>query len=130
MKQYTQAELRQMPSLALAYIGDCVYEMAVRRHLVDNGLLKTGALHNQAVSYVNAERQSRLYNEIEPLLSEQERDIFRHGRNAKSGHQPAHTGATTYRRATGMEALIGWLHLSGEEQRLEEIFGILFESEG
>ncbi len=129
MKQYTEAELRQMSPLALAYIGDCVYEMAVRRYLVDGGLTKTGELHKTAVGYVNAERQSALYAEIEPWLSEEEQEIFRHGRNAKSGRQPPNSGAATYRRATGLETLIGWLHLTGRQQRLEQIFAILFAQE-
>ncbi|MEG1537019.1 MAG: ribonuclease III domain-containing protein [Clostridiales bacterium] len=129
MKQYTEADLRQMSPLTLAYIGDGVYEMAVRRYLVDGGLSKTNELHKTAVQYVNSDRQSRLYGEIESCLSEEELTIFRHGRNAKSGHQPPNTGVATYRRATGLETLIGWLHLAGREDRLAQIFTILFESE-
>ncbi|MCR4963221.1 MAG: ribonuclease III [Firmicutes bacterium] len=126
MKRYTEAELKQMSPLALAYIGDCVYELTVRRHLVDHGLVKVSDLHKSAVQYVNAERQSRLYGEIENRLSETEKEVFRHGRNAKSGHQPPHASAAVYRRATGMEALIGWLHLSGQDQRLKELLSCLF----
>ena len=126
MKRYTEDELKQMPPLALAYIGDWVYELTVRRYLVDHGMAKVGDLHKAAVQYVNAERQSRLYGEIECRLSDQEREVFRHGRNAKSGHQPPHASAAVYRRATGLEALIGWLHLSGQEQRLQELLAYLF----
>ena len=126
---YDEERLQQLTPLALAYLGDAVYELAVRRYLIDHGLGKSGSLHTQAVRYVNAERQSRFYAEIEPLLSEQERAVYRRGRNAKSGHQPPHTSAACYRRATGLEALIGWWHLRGEQQRLQEILARLFVEE-
>lgn len=122
-------ELRRMPPLMLAYIGDAVYELRVREHLLKSGLVKMADLHAQAVSYVKAERQSQLYGEIEALLSEQEREVFRHARNAKSGHQPPRTAVAAYRRATGIEALIGYLHLSGEQERLAAIFEVLFKEE-
>jgi len=118
----------KIPSLALAYIGDAVYELAVREYLLTQGKLKVGELHKQAVSYVRAERQSALAAEIEALLSEEELDVFRRGRNAHGGHQPPHTSVGAYRRATGLEALIGHLYLRREQERLDQIFAILFST--
>ncbi|MDO4581641.1 MAG: ribonuclease III domain-containing protein [Bacillota bacterium] len=125
---YTDEQLRRLSPLVLAYIGDAVYELKVRERIIGNSG-KMDQLHTLAVSYVKAERQSRLYQQIAPLLSEQEADIYRHARNAKSGHQPPHTAVGAYRRATGVEALIGWLYLRGEYQRLELIFEHLFAAE-
>lgn len=112
--------------LALAYIGDAVYELAVREHLLTQGQLKVGELHKRAVDYVRAERQSALVGEIEDLLSQEEHEVLRRGRNAKSGHQPPHTSVGAYRRATGLETLIGWLYLQKHQERLQQIFAVLF----
>lgn len=118
-----------LPSLALAYIGDAVYELAVREHVLKSGVYKVGELHEKAVAYVRAERQSALFAEIEALLSEEELEIFRRGRNAKGGHQPPNVSVGAYRRATGLEALIGYLYLRREQERLDKIFAVLFREE-
>jgi len=120
----------KIPPLALAYIGDAVYELAVREYLLARGKLKVGELHKQAVAFVRAERQSALFAEIEAQLSEEELDVFRRGRNANSGHQPPHTSVGAYRRATGLEALIGHLYLHRQQERLNQIFAILFNMAG
>lgn len=122
----TPQEYKYLNPLLLAYIGDAVYELKVREHLLTQSPVKMNGLHNQAVALVNAGRQSQLYGQLEPLLSEEEKDVFRRGRNAHSGHQPPGVSAAGYRRATGVEALIGWLHLTGRKDRLELIFRILF----
>ena len=119
-----------LPSLALAYIGDAVYELAVREHVLQSGVCKVGELHDKAVAYVRAERQSALFAEIEEQLSLEELEIFRRGRNAKGGHQPPHTSVGAYRRATGLEALIGYLYLRREQERLDNIFAVLFREGG
>ncbi|MCL1905492.1 MAG: ribonuclease III [Clostridiales bacterium] len=116
-----------LPSLTLAYIGDAVYELAVREHLLKSGACKVRELHDKAVAYVRAERQAALAGEIEPLLNEEERAVLRRGRNAKGGHQPPNASVGAYRRATGLEALIGHLYLRKEQERLEKIFAILFK---
>ncbi len=113
----------------LAYIGDAVYELAVREHLLSSGLGKMDRLHTAAVAYVNATRQSQLLAQIEPLLTEEQREVYRHGRNAKSGHQPPHSTVGEYRRATGLESLIGYLHLTEDRAQLEKIFEVLFQEE-
>ena len=118
-----------LPSLALAYIGDAVYELAVREHVLKSGACKVGELHDKAVAYVRAERQSALFAEVEALLSAKELEIFRKGRNAKGSHQPPHASVGAYRRATGLEALIGYLYLREEQERLDKIFAVLFREE-
>ena len=110
--------------LLLAYIGDAVYELRVREHLLRQGAVRMRGLHAQAVSYVKAERQSRFYTELEALLTDEERDVLRHARNAKSGHQPPNIPAAAYRRATGVEALFGYLYLKGETERIGELFDL------
>ena len=116
----------QVSPLVLAYLGDAVYELAVRCHLLSQAPLKVNDLHLSAVSLVRAERQSALVAQIEPLLSAEELAVYKRGRNAKSGHQPPSTSVGAYRRATGLEALIGYLYLSQKQERLQQIFEILF----
>ena len=122
-------EAKNIPPLMLAYIGDAVYELAVREHLLHSGMVKMDRLHSAAVAYVNASRQSQLWGEIEAFLSPEQREVFRRGRNAKSGHQPPHSTVGEYRRATGLEALIGYLHLTGDQAQLERNFATLFQAE-
>ena len=127
--QIQPIEVKSIPPLLLAYIGDAVYELAVRQHLLRSGVVKMDQLHTAAVSYVNAGRQSQLVEEIAPLLTPEQREVYRHGRNAKSGHQPPHATVGQYRRATGLEALIGYLHLTGDQAQLDRIFSVLFQGE-
>lgn len=108
----------------LAYIGDAVYELAVRRFLVTKGTVKTNQLHAQAVKYVRAGAQARVLFVLENMLSEEEKNIVRRGRNSKSMHIPKGAGVTEYRYSTAFECLIGYLYLKGDIQRLNEILQI------
>lgn len=121
----TRVEL--LPPLTLAYIGDAAYELWVRRHLISRGYTRVNELHRLAVKYVNAVTQSRLVSRVEALLTEEEAAVLKRGRNAKSGRQPKNTEVLEYRRATGLEALVGYLYLEGEKERLEEIFHLLVQ---
>lgn len=114
-------------SLALAYIGDAVYELAVREYFLRQGHVYNKVLHQKTVSLVRAQCQSALYDSISYLLDDEEKDVLRKGRNAKSGHQPPNVSVGEYRRATGVEALVGWLYLNGKENKLTQIFEHLFE---
>ncbi len=116
----------KLPPLALAYIGDAVYELAVREYLLGRGEAHNKDLHRRAVELVCAERQSQLYDLLWERLDEKDKEVMRHGRNAKGGHQPPHTSVGAYRRATGVEALVGWLYLRGETEKLALIFEQLF----
>lgn len=115
-----------LPSLTLAYIGDGVYELAVRRYLLEKGVRKPDQLHRDAVAFVNATFQSRFYHELMPHLSETETEVLKRGRNSKSGHQPKNTEVGDYRRATAVEALVGALYLGDCKERMDEIFDILY----
>ncbi|MGI5892315.1 MAG: Mini-ribonuclease 3 [Bacillota bacterium] len=118
-------EPKLLPPLALAYIGDGVYELRVREYFIAHGLQKVGHLHSQTVAKVRAEEQAKLASQIEPYLTKDEMDIFKRGRNAKSGHQPPNVKVGDYRRATGLEALVGYWYLMGDENRLDWLFSIL-----
>lgn len=116
-------DARQMNSLALAYMGDAIYELYVRRHLLELGKVKPNQLHREATRYVSAKAQaSLLYQMIETgFLTEEELAVVKRGRNAKSGTVPKNTDVQTYRHSTAFEALVGLLFLTGEEERLAEI---------
>lgn len=125
-----QREIANYPVLALAYIGDAVYELFVRRYLLTGGERKPRRLHKRAIDYVSAKSQSDLAAQLEPFLSEEEAWLMRRGRNAHSAHLPPNARVIDYRRATGLEALIGYLHLTEQSGRLEEIFAVLFTGKG
>lgn len=104
-----------------AYVGDAVYELFVRLHLVAQGPAKTRKLHQEAVSRVRASYQAEILSLIQPLLTEEELEILRRGRNVKTGHVPNNTDIITYRHSTAFEALIGYLYLDGRYERLIEL---------
>ncbi|MCE5343481.1 MAG: ribonuclease III [Eubacteriales bacterium] len=108
--------------LALAFIGDTVWDLLVRQRLLSSAA-RVNALHRQATTMVNAGAQAEALRRLEPLLSEPESDIVRRGTNAHSGHvAPRNQDPVDYRRATGLEALIGWLYLCGRHARISELF--------
>lgn len=107
--------------LVLAYVGDAVYELYVRTLLVSSENCPVAALHKKSVSYVKAKAQSDILEKIMDSLTEEEQDIVRRGRNAKSGTIPKNADVGEYKRATGFESLIGFLYLKKENQRLMDI---------
>lgn len=109
--------------LALAYIGDAAYEVFIRQHLLEQGWTKPKDLHRRATQYVSAPAQAMLMGRMleEGFLSEEETDTYRRGRNAKSHSKAKNTDVETYRISTGFEALMGYLHLTGQKERLEEL---------
>jgi ribonuclease-3 family protein len=111
----------QVSPLALAYVGDAVYELFVRRYLIMKGMAKVNDLHREAVIFVKATTQAKIIHELEQELSDEERKIVKKGRNAKSGQIPKNTGTIEYRYSTGFESLLGYLYLDGQLERLEEI---------
>lgn len=112
---------RQLGALELAYIGDCVYECCVRSRLVLNGGGRMKALHRAAVSCVRASYQAGALRRLEGMLSEEEQGVCRRARNAQSGSMPKHADPADYHAATAFEALVGYLYLSGQDERLEQI---------
>ena len=108
---------------ALAYLGDAVLELLVRTYLVGTGISHAGELNARARTYVTAAKQSAGTEALLPLLDEQEEAVYRRGRNAAGSH-PRSASVAEYRRATGMEALFGWLYLHGRMQRLNDLFSV------
>ena len=109
-----------LPSAAaLAYIGDARHSLYVRRMLVSRGLTKSADLNREALKYVTAEAQARMYERIAELLTEDEADVFRRASNSTHLNRPKHASGKDYRYATGFEAVIGMLEWTGDGERLE-----------
>lgn len=121
-------EPEQLPALALAYIGDAVYELYVRTKLVNDGVLKVNELHREATKYVRASSQARVMEVLNEQLTDLEDGVMRRGRNAKSGTSPKNADIIDYRKSTGFEALVGYLYLKGENERLKELLAIAIEN--
>ena len=107
--------------LVLAYLGDAVYELIIRTKVVNRGNIQVSKLHKRSAALVKAETQSKLAGALEPYLTEEEAAVYRRGRNAKSATMAKHATMIDYRRATGLEALAGWLFLSERFDRLAEL---------
>ncbi len=118
---------KQLSPLNLAFIGDCIYELYVREYLVYEANRPVNDLHKESVRFVSAKAQTNAYEKIKPLLTEEEESVFKRGRNAKTGHSPKSASVGEYHTATGMEALIGWLYLTGNEKRLDTLFKIILD---
>lgn len=117
------------PALVLAYIGDAVYEAFTREKLLFlHPDMPAHKLHKENVKYVKAAAQSNAMLAIEPMLSEYELSVYKRGRNAKSATVPKNADLADYRRATGFEALVGYLHLSKDTDRLLKIMEVAFEN--
>ena len=122
-KEFTEKEARLLNPLQLALVGDGVYELFIRNSILSNNLeLSAHKMHVKAIGYVKAKRQSAIMHEIEDKLTENESYIFKRGRNAKSATVPKNADVRDYRMATGFEALVGYLYLIGDTERLEFIF--------
>ena len=116
-------------SAALAYLGDAVFELTVRRRLIETGISDAGKLNALASAYVRAGAQSRAVGRIESCLTESELSEYRRGRNASGLKVPRSARAVEYRRATGLEVLFAGLFLRGEYDRINELFEIAFPGE-
>ncbi|MBF8418002.1 Mini-ribonuclease 3 [Heyndrickxia coagulans] len=114
---------KQLNSLALAYMGDAVYEEYIRHHVLLQGKTKPNRLHREAIRFVSAKAQAQVLKQMmnEELLTEEETAVVRRGRNAKSGTVPKNTDVQTYRHSTAFEALIGYHYLSGSRERMEAL---------
>lgn len=108
--------------LALAYMGDAVFTIFMREHLLRIGNAPVNALHKKSAEYVNAAAQAQMYHRILPFLTENEQAVMKRGRNAKSNSKAKNADIADYRHATGLEALFGYLFLKGDIDRAKEIF--------
>lgn len=114
-------DLNSYSPLVLAYVGDAVYEVFIRTLLVSHGNAPVNKLHRQSIGFVKAKAQSDTIHMLMESLSEEEQDIVRRGRNAKSGTIPKNADITEYKYATGFESLLGYLYLKGDYSRLLEL---------
>ena len=119
--QLGEQELNSYSPLVLAYIGDCVYELLIRTLLVGKANCQVSKLHKKAIDYVKAETQAAMIAALMDELTEEEQDVFRRGKNAKPHTIPKNASLSDYRRATGMEAVIGYLYLKDDMERIIEL---------
>jgi len=119
-----EANYREKGSLELAYLGDAVYELRVRRMLTARNHSKAGLLHKEALQYVSAHGQATAARAVEDLLDEEEGSVFRRGRNAHPKSVSKHNDPGEYALATGLEALFGYLEMAGREDRIETLFAL------
>ena len=114
---------------ALAYLGDCVIEMCVRRHLVERGLSTSAHLNAAALDFVRAPAQAAAMKRLLPHLTPEEDAYFRRGRNLGHGNVPKNATVSEYRAATGMEVLFGYLHLTEQTDRIAQLFALAYLEE-
>ena len=122
-------EINQISALGLAHCGDAVFELLVRTWLSTHSGGRVKDLHRATVKYVAAPAQAERFERIESILTEQEHDVFRRGRNTAPHSVPKAATRGQYQTATGLEALFGWLYLQGQTQRLNELFEIMMADE-
>jgi len=115
-------DVKQLNALALAYMGDAVYEQAVREHLLRSGRVRPNVLHKAATQYVSARSQATVVKNMleSKFLTAEEEAVMRRGRNAKSGSVPKNTDVATYKSSSGFEAVLGYLYLLGRTERVQE----------
>ena len=122
-------QIRAISTLGLAHLGDGVFELMVRSWLCLHGKATSKGLHRATVRYVAAPAQAKAVEKILPLLTEEEGDVFRLGRNTSPHSVPQNASRADYQAATGLEALFGWLWLQGRTERLNELFAVMMEGE-
>lgn len=110
--------------LVLAYLGDAVYEIMIRTKVVNDGNMQVNKLHKRSAGLVKAETQARLIMALDEALTEEERAVYKRGRNAKSATMAKNATMKDYRMATGFEALVGYLYLSERYERLSELLAL------
>lgn len=128
MLPLTPQTARGYSPLALAFVGDSVYEAFIRTRLVLSANQSAAKLHRAAVHFVRAGAQAQAMQTILPTLSEEEADIYKRGRNTHSHTVPKNADVTEYRAATGFEALVGYLYLSGQNDRLNRVMQLAYDS--
>lgn len=114
-------DVNMLSPLVWAYVGDSVYELFIRTKLINISNAKPHKLHIESIKYVKAKAQADILEKIENNLTEEEKDIVRRGRNTENHHVAKNSNVADYSKATAFEALIGYLYLSKQDERLEEI---------
>lgn len=120
-------DIKLLSPLGMAYIGDGIYEILVRERIITEKNMPVNKLHKKTVSYVCAKAQSQAFCVIESHLSDIELDIYKRGRNANGNHIPRSSNPIEYRRATGFEALFGYLYLNKDMKRINFLFNLIWD---
>ena len=121
LKTEKVTDIRQIPALTLAYLGDAIYELILRTMLVEQGMSHVDSLNKKASGYAKAPTQAKIFKVIEECLTEDELGFYKRGRNAKSGSVAKSGTVMEYRIATGFESMLGYLYLSGQQDRILEL---------
>ncbi len=128
MEEYIdKIDLDKVSMQTLAFIGDAVYNVYIRCYLASKSNKKTGKLHQDSIKYVSAKGQSEVIEEMMDLLSEEEKMIYKRGRNTNIQNVSKHIDVISYKKATGFEALIGYLYVKKDTKRLEELIHICID---
>lgn len=125
----SDVDYRNLSGLSLAFIGDAVYELFIRKYILSKGEARVKDLHKDTVRLVNADFQADMTDVLLPLLREDELAVFKRGRNAHAGHTPKNKSEAQYHKSTGFEALVGYLYLKKDFERLDFIFSEVLENE-
>ena len=126
--QMEEVDIREYSPLTLAYIGDCVYDLVIKSLVINAGNKQVNKLHQETSRLVQASTQSRMMRTMQEHLTEEEHAVYKRGRNAKSVSPAKNQSITDYRRATGFEALLGYLYLQKDYKRLLELVKIGLDS--
>ena len=119
--QMKEVDIREYSPLALAYIGDCIFDLVIKSLVMNEGNKQVQKMHKETSSYVQASAQSKMMRAMQEHLTEEEHAIYKRGRNAKSYTSAKNASISDYRRATGFEALMGYLYMSGRYERMCEL---------
>ena len=123
-----EVDVRTYSPLTLAYIGDCIYDLIIKSLVIGNGNKQVNKMHKETSSLVQASTQSLMMRKLQDLLTDEERAVYKRGRNAKSVSPAKNQSVTDYRRATGFEALLGYLYLKKEWKRMLDLVKIGLDS--
>lgn len=121
---FGEVDIRSYSPLALAYIGDGVFDLIIRSYVMNRGNMQVNKMHRHTSNIVKAQTQACMAVKLEPLLNAEEEGFYRRGRNAKSHTMAKNASVGDYRKATGLEALVGYLYLTGQYDRLMELMKI------
>ena len=124
-----EAEIHTLSPLTWAYVGDSVYELFIRMHLVNTTKLKPHKLHIEAIKYVKAKAQADILQKLDKTLTDKEKEIVKRGRNAENHHLPKNATVQEYMHSTGFETLIGYLYLTKQDERLQEILKLCIQND-
>ncbi|NLT08043.1 MAG: ribonuclease III [Ruminococcus sp.] len=129
-RQYlTEREANSYSPLSLAFLGDSVYDTLVREYLLRQANMPVAKLHSAKIKLVCAEFQSEAYDSLSDILTEHELSVLKRGRNATGNTVPKHADAAQYRRATAIECLFGYLYITGQNQRIDQLFSAMMPDE-